>query len=475
MHIDADDEDLDDDYEDHLNTSELTSKHAVAGQGAVPSKSQQAPVGGQSKKRARPKRKAPIELPGIDAATITKFHDASRLILILGAQPRDPDLLNLMRDFATSVHAGDGAVIYIDPVALQGVQHNHIDIQLQVDVQEALGEVRRQMQRQRNLETSGAGDNYSDADIWFDLIENDIPIRLTEMPASYEGATCCLCNCGITDYLAKCTKCSDCYCYRRVQPENSIDDDSDSDEDEEPGKGSRANLPQDASMNQNLIDSAEVAPLNAEAQGELADDKSEDTFPFYEACIAFNALSGVSPLPPLSTAVESFVCPQCWAYRESGLYPHYVRPIPRESVENKKLYWPRMAMVVFYVEQFWPHTKQFMSLTAGRWKQLGWECILEPVKLQHLAERENVFRDLSWDKGTYQVVAVYITHGLDGQQGYQLNNSEGLRPAELLTQTLRIAEKVLEGASSSTVFFLSCGHPLHQPLLVEELRQWIDR
>ncbi|KDN38059.1 hypothetical protein RSAG8_09744, partial [Rhizoctonia solani AG-8 WAC10335] len=454
-----------------------SSKDATGAGGKVPNKS------------ARPKRKPPIELPETDQATITKFHRGSKLLLILGAQPKDPGLLNLVRDLAMSVHEGYGAVVYIDPVALHGVQHDHIDIQLQADVQETLGEVLLQMQHQRlgedGMEAAAVDEDFwydqrlgedgmeaaaVDEDFWYDLIENDIPARFTEKEKQYDGDLCSHCGCGITDYLAQCTTCLDHYCYRRVQHQDSDDEDSDA-ENLEPKQSLSASLQARevvASSGDLVNPAAAILPQNNARTG-FGAKQIIDTFPHHDACIGFNVLSPLSQRPPLAEAVRSFVCPACWSHRERGLYPHYVRPIARESVELKSSAWPRMAMVVYYVEEFWPQTKHLISLIAGRWKQLGWECVVEPVKLQHLDEKEDVFRDLPWEKGTYQVVAVYITHGLEGQKGYQLNNSQALRPAEFMIQTLRIVRNVIEGASLSTVFIFGCGHPLHQPLLVQEL------
>jgi hypothetical protein len=60
----------------------------------------------------------------------------------LGAPPKDHDLLDVIRDLATSVHNRDGAVVYIDPAPLHGSsQHDHIDIHLQGSIQDTLVEV----------------------------------------------------------------------------------------------------------------------------------------------------------------------------------------------------------------------------------------------------------------------------------------------------------------------------------------------
>ncbi|KDN36769.1 hypothetical protein RSAG8_10633, partial [Rhizoctonia solani AG-8 WAC10335] len=475
QHIDEDDADQGDEYVDQPDTAPASGhgKNTTVSSGKAPAKTHNPTTGRQPKKSTRPRRQAPTELPEIDPKRIKDFHCDSKLLLIVGAQSKDPDLLNLTRDLAMSVHDSDGAVIYIDSVALPGAQYDHIDIQLQADIQETLGEVLRQMPRLQDLGEGEVEAAYPDADFWFDMIQNDIPVRLTQQEKPYDGAHCCHCGCGITDYLAQCIKCSDHYCYRQLQADDSEDDGSE-DEGLKPKRGEQEAARAACSSSPPTYPAGSIPP-NAEAPGNHGVQDIVETFPYHEACIGFNMLSLICPRPPLAEATRSFVCPYCWNHGERGLYPHFVRPGSRDSAETKKPTWPRMAMVVYYVESFWPHAKQLMSLTAGRWKQLGWQCVLEAVKLQHLDEKEDVFQDLRWDKGTYQVTAVYITHGLAGEQGYQLNNSQALRPAELLTQTLRIAQKVLKGASSSSVFLFSCGHPLHQPSLVLELCDWVKR
>jgi hypothetical protein len=36
-----------------------------------------------------------------------------------------------------------------------------------------------------------------------------------------------------------------------------------------------------------------------------------------------------------------------------------------------------------------------------------------------------------WEEGSYELMVVYITHGLTGEQGYQLTNKESLRPVQV--------------------------------------------
>ncbi|KAG8734411.1 hypothetical protein FRC11_014257 [Ceratobasidium sp. 423] len=430
------------------------------------------PNGSKPKSRApRKKREPQVKFTPPDPTKLAGYDEGCHLFLIVGAPPKDPDLLDVVRDLASSVHERDGAVVYIDPAPLHGTsQHDHIDIHLQGDIQETLGDILLQMRRRLGPSEHMDEELGSDVDLWFEfappptpvcqLIQNDIPVRQTEKEASYGGDVCAHCQCGITEYLAKCTQCHLNFCYRRVQDEGNECDDSDTEEADLGGIGNNIGAP------------GILPPVNPSKEGPT--NAEPDRFPFHEACIVFNMFSPSSSRPTLTEATRSFVCPECWKHKESGLYPHYLRPPPRDSIELNGDQWPRLVLVVYYLEQFWPQTKHLIALTTGYWRQLGWEFLAQPVKLQQLQEREDPFVNLKWEAGTYQVIAVYITHGLTGEQGYQLNNSKTLRPAELLAQSLPIAKTALDGASFSSVFLFACGHPMYHPGMVADLSDWVD-
>jgi hypothetical protein len=85
---------------------------------------------------------------GEDRALLQQTAAGSQLLLILGAPPKSPELVQLCRDLATSVHETYGAVIYIDPEPLQGRHmYDHIDLHLQSDVKDAIAEVMQEMNR----------------------------------------------------------------------------------------------------------------------------------------------------------------------------------------------------------------------------------------------------------------------------------------------------------------------------------------
>ncbi|KAG8734422.1 hypothetical protein FRC11_014268 [Ceratobasidium sp. 423] len=454
VHVELPGEDNGDEDEDYVDQPDAapaaTKGHASASQQInVPAGGKQRKGNTRGNRKAREKRQPAIKFTPPDPITVAGYDEGCHLLLILGAPPKDPDLLDATRELASSVHARGGAVVYVDPAPLHGgSQHDHIDIHLQANIQEAVGEVMQQMRRRLDPSDNMDGDLRDDGDLWFELVQNDVPVRNTPKHVFYGRDTCANCYCSVPEYLAKCTRCPFSYCYRRVQYDGSEDEDSESEE------GSQVKGPP------NKIG----ASTDAEAQH----------FPFHEACITFNMFSAGGSRPSLADATQSFVCPECWKHEERGIYPHYLRPPTRDSVELNGEDWPRLIMVVYYVEEFWPHAKHLITLTTGFWRQMGWEYLAQPVKLQHLKERDDPFANLQWERRTYQFIAVYLTHGLTGEQGYQLNNDEALRPAELLATSLPVAQTALNGASYSFVFLFACGHPMYNPGLVAELEQWVN-
>ncbi|CUA72102.1 Hydrocephalus-inducing protein [Rhizoctonia solani] len=416
--------------------------------------------------KSRGKRQPAIKFTPPDPIDLAGYDGGCHLFLLLGAPPKDPDLLDVTRDLAASVHGRGGAVVYIDPGLLHGTsQHDHIDIHLQADIQETLSEVMKQMEQ--DLVGEPMGENIgNDADLWFELIQNELPVRHTQKDVPYDRAVCAHCSCGIEDYLAECTQCRITYCYRRVQEvEDSEDSESDS--------GEATTLKHSLDLHATSVSETSLKPPS-EPLAKSSTSRTSDSFPFYEACIAFNMFHTGGRQPSLAEAKQSFICPDCWNFQEKGLYPHYVRPPPRDSIELTTDVWPRLALVVFYVEDFWPQTKHLVNFTTGFWRQLGWEFVVQPVKLQHLKEREDPFANLEWQAGSYQFIAVFLTHGLTGDQGYQLNNHQSLRPTELLAQSLPVVQTALYGASASFVFYFSCGHPMRNPSMVKELCDWVN-
>ncbi|GAB1528453.1 hypothetical protein RhiTH_011647 [Rhizoctonia solani] len=342
--------------------------------------------------RSRRRMKKHIELTQTESTP--QFYDGEAyLFLLVGPPPQDPEVLHLVHAFADSVHSRAGAVICLSEVPLPGTKYDYIDFQLENDINLTFGEILRAMDQMAAMETYGsAPPRLADSDLWFELLRRDVSVRQTEKETSYEGQLCGNCGCSITEYLARCTECSALYCHRQE------DNDSEDDDPEE-------------------------------------SDFGNDDFAYHDACLIFDFFSQEGTRS-IEDAKESFVCPDCWDHHKDGLYPHFVKPMCRDSVELRTSKWPRLVMVVYYLQEFWPQTQHLITMTSGLWKQLGWEFQGFSVRLQHLQDRSDVTAQLQWEAGSFQFMAVFITHGLTGDQGYQLDDSEAVPPLNLLQLTL---------------------------------------
>ncbi|KAB5587610.1 Hydrocephalus-inducing protein [Ceratobasidium theobromae] len=252
---------------------------------------------------------------------VALLHQAAatcQLLLIVGAPPRSAELLQLARDLASAIHEAYGAVILIDTEAIQGSnQYEHIDIHLQCDIQEGISQVLQEMDLlpvNPNATTSHQAD---DSDLWFNAINNEIPRQVVPQESTYLGPAH--------------------FCYRRVD-ENHLEE---------------------AAIKEHPLDEGQSS--------------EEDDFPFYEACIVFNMFSRDLSPPSVSQAKDDFVCFNCWDHSKKGLYPHFVRPVARDKIESVDLPWPRLALVVYYIEQFWPQAKHICTAIGSLWKQMGWQ------------------------------------------------------------------------------------------------------
>ncbi|KAG9098611.1 hypothetical protein FS749_003391, partial [Ceratobasidium sp. UAMH 11750] len=340
-----------------------------------------------------------------------------QLLLIVGAPPKSSELLQLARDLSAAVHENYGAVVCIDPDAPQGRHiHDHIDLHLQLDVQEAVNRIMEKMQAAPT--SDDATYEADDTDFWFDMVNNDLPRQRLPDFVPYLGPACDNCCCSVPEYLAECTVCSTLLCYQRVEPGTLEPADSI----EQFPNQFQGPAPVGTSEEQDSADESE--------HGDSDQEEGVDTFAFEEACLTFHAFKDEALRPALEDAKREFVCPGCWNHRSMGLYPHYLRPVAREKPELPGQPWPRLAFLVYYVEQFWPQTKHLCTLVASTWKHMGWQCIIEPVKLEHIEEKRALFADLDWEQGSYEMMIVYLTHGLTGEQGYQLANGKALRPAQ---------------------------------------------
>ncbi|KAG8722665.1 hypothetical protein FRC08_014410 [Ceratobasidium sp. 394] len=374
-----------------------------------------------------------------------------QLLLIVGTSLKLDGLLDLTRELAEQIHLRYGAVVYIHPEPLKGRHtYTHIDFHLASDV---LGVVGRITDAMNTTLGSAVGDDDhmevdadGEEDFWFDIANNEVQRQHLAQEALYEGPACAHCSCTVPEYLAQCGKCATLFCYRRTHDFKA--------------------------------DEVQLSPVPADVTNTMPSGESseeQDNFPLDEACIAFDFYEPIDARPCVEVAKRAFVCPDCWDHKSFGLYPHFVRPAPRLTVERPDQPWPRLAALVYYVEQFWPQARHLCTSLAGIWRSKGWECAIEPVKLEHLGEKTTVFDGLAWEEGSYEMLVIYLTHGLSGDQGYQVTPKMTLRSVELFQYTLPIAQNILSRARCRRSFLVCCAHPLLHSGLVTTLRNWIDR
>ncbi|KAG8795541.1 hypothetical protein FRC12_012980 [Ceratobasidium sp. 428] len=400
---------------------------------------------------------------------LVRAAESSQLLLIIGAPPKTPELMQLTNDLSSAIREKYGGVILIDSEQPQARQTcESIDLQLPCEVEVVLKQLVRAI-LQPNRESEEDETLAGEGDFWFEVLNNDLARHVVPPAPPYLGDACCLCSCTIKDYLTKCTKCSAFLCHRR--------------EPDDPLKVSEVGEPIDltevSDVGELVSEQLEDLHLRGDDGQQAAAESSEkeelDLNSYDEGCVGFNAFEFRSSRPSIEEAKAEFVCDGCWDYASCGIYPHQMRARRQKREEGVDRPRPRLAFLVFYVEQFWPHAKHICKRMADFWKLNGYQCHVEPVKLEHLAEKTVLFKDLSWEPGSYEMLVLYLTHGLTGEQGYQIAQGRALRPAELLEFTLRNAQTVLARAASRRGFLVCCGHPLLHPGLVLELRQYLDR
>ncbi|GAB1526317.1 hypothetical protein RhiTH_009484 [Rhizoctonia solani] len=132
--------------------------------------------------------------------------------------------------------------------------------------------------------------------------------------------------------------------------------------------------------------------------------------------------------PSIEMEIDAFCCMYCWNHSEEGPYPHSVKPAPWVAVQERGRPAPRMIMIIYFLDQFWPQAKHLRNLVAGKWAGRGWSAHVEPVRLENLNEPRNILPNFSWDAKTYNVFVIYITHGISSSKGYQISPTE-LYPA----------------------------------------------
>ncbi|KAF8676117.1 hypothetical protein RHS04_06595 [Rhizoctonia solani] len=168
-------------------------------------------------------------------------------------------------------------------------------------------------------------------------------------------------------------------------------------------------------------------------------DSGNDDFAYHNACLIFDFFSQEGTRS-IEDAKKSFVCPDCWDHRKNGVLASHA------TLDN--------------------HDQRALE-TAG----MGGFS----MQLQHLQDRSNVMAQLQWEAGSFQFMAVFITHGLTEDQGYQLDDSKAVPPLNLLQLTLPVAQTAVNGANLTLVFFFACGHPMMSPTTVSMLQDWVNK
>ncbi|KAG8715073.1 hypothetical protein FRC08_011025 [Ceratobasidium sp. 394] len=422
--------------------------------------SKQARVGNQRTHSLRPAVDVDVAedmMSGEGKGLMMRAAEQCQLLLIVGTSLKSQRLRELTQDLADVIHARSGAVVYVYQERLKGRNlFNHIDFHLGLDTATMASHVLGQLEQPSTSSSSGLEPVYNEEDFWFEMVNNDVVAAARKEEEPYAGPLCRGCGCGIEEYLVSCQNCGHLYCCRRVNYDES-----------------------DAAPQKN---DGTVVPIDIP-------DEGDDPFELQDACVVLNLYSKDGKRPRLAEAKREFVCPYCWNRETLGLYPHYVRPGTRLIMDHDEAK-PRMAMVIYYVEQFWPHAKHLTTLVAARWESKGWpdclgaspssvyshsflKCFVQPVKLEHMSESV-VFQQFPFEADSYELFVVYLTHGLTGDQGYQMAHGEAVQPVPFLERTVDAAGNIYRQASSRRAFVLCCAHPLSNSGFVAGMRQWMD-
>ncbi|QRV78921.1 Hydrocephalus-inducing protein [Ceratobasidium sp. AG-Ba] len=279
----------------------------------------------------------------------------SQLLLILEQPLKERTLSDLAQALADEVHQHSGAVLYISRERLRTRgAYNYIDLQLDLNSQELVNLVNAAEEMQGQPQDPAGPDMFCDAaDLWLEILRNEVPIMQSLEDIHIQGQYCHFCNCSISEYLIGCQNCDATYCHRRFSYDESPDAVFDD-------KGTI--VPQD------LPGDDVIAMTDLDATPAAKDD-----FPMEEACVILDYYSPDGRRPRLSEAKKRFLCPECWQAKAGGLYPHFVRPSPRLHPELEGAPTPKLAVVIYYVEQFWPHATHLASMLTGRWTTKSWK------------------------------------------------------------------------------------------------------
>ncbi|QRW22512.1 helicase domain-containing protein [Rhizoctonia solani] len=342
------------------------------------------------------------------------------LLLIAGISLQSDEIMDLVREIAEQVHRRYGGVVYIgeQPSGGRGSKY-HVDFHLQMTPDKCAGHIQSTMNRLEDADTSmesAVGTESEKAGAWCEIINNEIEsLFLVEEP-ELNRPQCFLCNTSLEECLLKCRRCGDWLCYTGPYHTNR------------------------------------TAP-----------------------CVVLQMFRDEANKPSIEMEIDAFCCMYCWNHSEEGPYPHSVKPAPWVAVQERGRPAPRMIMIIYFLDQFWPQAKHLRNLVAGKWAGRGWSAHVEPVRLENLHEPRNILPNFSWDAKTYNVFVIYITHGISSSKGYQISPTELYPAPQFLEYTLTPVRDIILQANHSLAIFACCGYPFLEPQKVWDLQLWLNR
>ncbi|KAG8762682.1 hypothetical protein FRC11_008065 [Ceratobasidium sp. 423] len=138
-----------------------------------------------------------------------------------------------------------------------------------------------------------------------------------------------------------------------------------------------------------------------------------------------------TPLRPFEERIRDFVCPDCYPYEEGQLYPHLVRA-PRFMYELPEIP-KKLVLVLYYLGQFWTLSEHIEGVIVGSWTAEGWACSTKQIRLQNVYEYPDIVINCLYDPKTYEMLVVYVTHGVTAQGLYQIGDNVALGAEEVMS------------------------------------------
>ncbi|KAG8716467.1 hypothetical protein FRC08_009474 [Ceratobasidium sp. 394] len=372
-----------------------------------------------------------------------------KLLLLVGVSLKCPETFGLIYDLSSKVHEQSGAVVLVDPKPTKGRNTSHcIDFHLKVEIEDFSAQTLVAMNFKRqspagDVETLSPAKSES-RNQWYEVsasrgataatlsprsttsgqvMGNNVQSEISVEDCQPTEPMCCLCNITVTECLLQCTECGDYLCY--------------------PGK------------------------FNPEGR--------------IRSCIVALKHPGERDGRYTKPAADNFVCPWCWKHSERGVYPHYVRPASQWNVQPRREAAPRMAMVIYYLDRFWPQAKHLCSLVAGHWSLYGWparptapQCVVEPRKLEQLSPNEEILERCTWESDTFDLFVVYITHGRSEPPAYHTSQDRSLMAPEFFDYTLGPAQSVIRRARYTCGFLICSGDAFRSAKHTREVQEWMN-